>query len=169
MGRQNRIEICCLASCEGANAQPGLVVESHQLDAAAKRLHRLPLDLGRDIGDGFVGRFGLLNRGLVASKPREEWVRTLRESPGDFIFTIVNSVDDLPDDPQVRANDYVVDFEHPQYGKTQVLGMPVRLSETPGKVRTPAPEFGQHTEEILLELLGYDWDRITELRKQEVI
>ena len=106
---------------------------------------------------------------VFASKSRDEWIRTLRESPGDFIFTIVNSVDDLPDDPQVRANDYVVDFEHPQFGKTQVLGMPVRLSETPGQVRMPAPEFGQHTEEVLLELLGYDWDRITELREREVI
>ena len=50
-----------------------------------------------------------------------------------------------------------------------MLGMPVRLSETPGSVREPAPEFGQHSEEILLDLLGYDWDRISELRKKEVI
>ena len=43
---------------------------------------------------------------------------------GDFIFTIVNSVDELPNDPQVRANDYITDFDHPQFGKTQVVGMP---------------------------------------------
>ena len=104
-----------------------------------------------------------------ASKTREEWIETLRRSEGDFIFTVVNSVDDLPDDPQVRANDYIVDFEHPQHGKTQMVGIPVRLSETPGSVRTAAPEFGQHTEEVLIDVLGYDWDRLTELRKQEVI
>ena len=106
---------------------------------------------------------------VFASKTRDEWLRILRSSKGDFIFTIVNSIDDLPQDPQVCANDYVIDFEHPQYGKTQMLGMPVRLSETPGRVRDPAPELGQHTEEILLELLDYDWNRISDLKKREVL
>jgi crotonobetainyl-CoA:carnitine CoA-transferase CaiB-like acyl-CoA transferase len=105
---------------------------------------------------------------IFASKPRDEWLAILRAADGDFILTLVNSVDDLPDDPQVRANDYVVDYEHPQHGVIQMLGMPVQLSETPGRVREPAPEFGQHSEEILQEL-GYDWDEITEFRKNEVI
>jgi CoA:oxalate CoA-transferase len=105
---------------------------------------------------------------VFAGRPREEWVRILRAG-GDFIFTVVNSVDDLPNDPQVRANDYIVDFEHPQFGTTQVVGIPVRLRETPGSVRLPAPEFGQHTEEILSGLLGYDWDHIAALKDQEVI
>jgi len=104
-----------------------------------------------------------------ATRTRDEWVARLRESEGDFIFTIVNSVEDLPEDPQILANDYVVDFDHPQYGNTRLLGIPVQLSETPGSIRIPAPELGQHTEEILLDLLGYDWDRITELREREVI
>ncbi len=104
-----------------------------------------------------------------ASRTRDEWIAHLSESEGDFIFTIVNSVDDLPEDPQIQANDYVVDFEHPQHGKTRVLGIPVKLSETPGSVRLAAPELGQHTEEVLLEVLGYDWDRITELRERKVI
>jgi crotonobetainyl-CoA:carnitine CoA-transferase CaiB-like acyl-CoA transferase len=103
-----------------------------------------------------------------ATKPRGEWLEILRGG-GDFIFTQVNSVDDLPEDPQVLANDYIVDFEHPNHGKTQVMGIPVRLSETPGQVRLPAPEFGQHTEEILTDLLDYSWDRIGDLRKREII
>ena len=105
---------------------------------------------------------------IFATKPRAEWVRLLRAG-GDFIFTIVNSVDELPDDPQVRANDYVTDLEHPQFGTTQVVGIPVRLRATPGKVQCAAPEFGQHTEEILLELLGYSWERIAALKEREVI
>ena len=103
-----------------------------------------------------------------ASKTRADWIETLRRSEGDFIFTVVNSVDDLPDDPQVRANDYVIEYDHPHYGTIQMLGMPVRLGETPGGVRQPAPEFGQHTEEILQEL-GYDWDEITDMRRREVV
>ncbi len=105
---------------------------------------------------------------IFATRPRGEWLEVLRGA-GDFIFTQVNSVDDLPEDPQVRANDYVVDFEHPNHGTTQVLGIPVRLSETPGQVRLPAPEFGQHTEEILTDLLDYSWDRIGELRQRKII
>jgi crotonobetainyl-CoA:carnitine CoA-transferase CaiB-like acyl-CoA transferase len=105
---------------------------------------------------------------VFGGKARDEWMKILREHRGDFIYTVVNSVNDLPDDPQVKANDYVVDFDHPQHGKIQMLGMPVRLSETPGKVREPAPEFGQHSEEILLDL-GYDWEAIADLRKREVI
>jgi len=105
---------------------------------------------------------------IFATKPRAEWIRLLRAG-GDFIFTIVNSVDELPDDPQVRANDYVTDLEHPQFGTTQVVGVPVRLRATPGKVRSTAPEFGQHTEEILLELLGYSWEQIAGLKEREVI
>jgi len=103
-----------------------------------------------------------------ASRPRAEWIARLAPS-GDFIVSIVNSVDDLPDDPQVIANGYVAAFEHPVHGPTRVVGMPVRLSETPGSIRLPAPEFGQHTEEVLLDVLGYTWDDIARLRDAEVI
>ncbi len=104
-----------------------------------------------------------------ASAPREEWVRRLREAPGDFIFTVVNSVADLPDDPQVVANQYITEVEHPQFGPTPMLNVPIRLRETPGSIRSVAPEMGQHTEEILLDLLGYEWERIAELREKEVL
>ena len=106
---------------------------------------------------------------VFATRPRSEWIEHLKNSQGDFIFTIVNSVNDLADDPQMLANDYIVDFDHPTHGPTKMVGVPVGLSETPGAVRMPAPELGQHTEEVLLDVLGWDWDRIGELRKKEVI
>jgi crotonobetainyl-CoA:carnitine CoA-transferase CaiB-like acyl-CoA transferase len=105
---------------------------------------------------------------VFARRPRAEWLRILAEG-GDFIVTVVNAVDDLPDDPQVQANRYITTFDHPSFGPTQVVGVPVRLSQTPGTIRLPAPEFGQHTEEILTELLGYNWDEVGRLRDQEVI
>jgi crotonobetainyl-CoA:carnitine CoA-transferase CaiB-like acyl-CoA transferase len=104
-----------------------------------------------------------------ASRPRAEWLSRLKGDAGDFIYTIVNSVDDLPEDPQVVANDYVVEMEHPQHGPTQMVGIPVGLSETPGSIRRAAPELGQDTELVLMDLLGWDWDRISELRKKEAI
>jgi crotonobetainyl-CoA:carnitine CoA-transferase CaiB-like acyl-CoA transferase len=103
-----------------------------------------------------------------ATKPRDEWMKILRAG-GDFIFCQVNSVDELPEDPQVKANDYVVDFDHPRFGTTKVVGMPVRLRETPGSVRLPAPEFGEHTEDVLVNLLGYSWEQVGQLKEKEVI
>jgi len=105
---------------------------------------------------------------IFATRPCADWLELLRTG-GDFIFTHVNAVDDLPQDPQVIANGYVTDFDHPAFGKTQVVGMPVRLSKTPGSVRLPAPEFGQHTEEILTEVLGYSWEKVASLREDAVI
>lgn len=101
-------------------------------------------------------------------KPLAEWLEILKRS-GDFVFAPINNVSDLPDDPQVRANEYVQEFEHPTFGKTEVIGMPFRLRETPGSVRLPAPEFGQHTEEVLTEVLGYSWDDIAALKDKKII
>jgi len=104
-----------------------------------------------------------------ARLPRAEWLQRLKDDPGDFIYTIVNSVDDLPDDPQVIANNYIIETDHPQHGPIKMLGMPVELSETPGSVRRHAPELGQDTELLLMELLGWDWERIAALREKEAI
>ena len=103
-----------------------------------------------------------------AKRPRAEWLETLKRA-GDFIFAPVQSVNDLPDDPQVKANDYVLDFEHPAHGTLQMVGMPFRLSETPGRLHREPPEFGQHTEEVLTRDLGYSWEEVAALREKEVI
>ena len=88
---------------------------------------------------------------------------------GDFIFTVVNTLDDLEDDPQMQANGYVTEIPHPQFGTLKYMNCPVGLSETPGAVREPAPELGQHTELLLTEELGYTWDDIGRLKGDGVI
>jgi len=103
-----------------------------------------------------------------ATRPRHEWIEIL-ERAGDFIFTIMNTIADLPEDPQVIANDYVVDYDHPRRGKTRLPGLPVRFSRTPGESRAVAPELGEHTEEILVDRLGYSWQDIAKLREDGVI
>jgi crotonobetainyl-CoA:carnitine CoA-transferase CaiB-like acyl-CoA transferase len=105
---------------------------------------------------------------VFATRPRNEWMRILK-GRGDFIYTIVNSVSDLPDDPQVRANGYLVDYDHPELGNLTLLGMPVKLSATPGDARGHAPELGEHTELLLTEMLGYSWDDVARLREANVI
>ena len=103
-----------------------------------------------------------------ASKSRDEWMQALKEG-GDFIYTIVNNIADLPNDEQMLANEYIVDYDHPRIGKTQLVGVPVRLSKTPGDPKGAAPEFGEHTEMILTELLDYSWDEVARMKEEEII
>ena len=103
-----------------------------------------------------------------ATKTTLEWNTLLRQGD-DIIFAPVQSMNDLAADPQVVANNYIINYNHETLGPVKVLGLPVALSETPGEVRAEAPEFGQHTEEVLLELGGYTWEEISELREKGAI
>jgi crotonobetainyl-CoA:carnitine CoA-transferase CaiB-like acyl-CoA transferase len=103
-----------------------------------------------------------------ATKTREEWLKVLAEA-GDLVFECVHTISDVVNDPQALANGYITEFQHPVWGPVKVVGSPVRFSKTPAAVQREAPEFGQHTEEILNEILGYSWDEITKLKDEEVI
>lgn len=70
------------------------------------------------------------------------------------------------EDPHIKERDYFVYRDHPEVGKRQHCGMPWQLSRTATKVRAAAPTIGQHTDEILSGLLGYDTDQIAKLRAQ---
>lgn len=104
---------------------------------------------------------------IFAKRPRHEWAKILDE--GDFIWSVVNTVTDLPDDPQMRANGYIASVEHPTHGSLEMLNIPIGMSRTPPSIEGIAPEFGQHTEQVLVDELGYSWDRISELQEGEVI
>ena len=104
---------------------------------------------------------------VFASKDSDEWMRSLTEKT-DFPFSRINDYSDVASDPQVLLNEYIVEFDHPNMGKMRTVGYPVHLKKTPGMIRGPAAELGQHTEEILLEN-GYSWDEIIQLKEQEVI
>ena len=80
----------------------------------------------------------------------------------------VNSYEDVARDPQVRANGYIVEVEHPHLGTIGEIGMPMRFGgNTPPPCRA-APELGQNTEEVLLEF-GLTWDEIVDLREKGAI
>jgi len=80
----------------------------------------------------------------------------------------VNRYDGIVDSPQAHANGYITTIDHPNLGPLRTVGVPIHLSGTPpGPVR-PAPELGQDTEAVLLDL-GYSWPEIEQFRRDEVI
>ena len=103
-----------------------------------------------------------------ATKTFDEWDTALREA-GDFVYSKVQYVHELKHDSQVIANDYITSFEHPALGTVEMCNHPNKFSETPAGIWREAPELGQHTEEILIEELGYDWVDIERLRQAGAI
>lgn len=80
----------------------------------------------------------------------------------------VNSYADLATDPQVLANGYIVELDHPHIGRIREIGLPIRFGGTPAGPRGCAPELGQDTEAVLLEA-GFDWDELSALREAGAI
>ncbi len=78
----------------------------------------------------------------------------------------INNVAQVMADPQVQAREMIVAVEHPVAGHTELPGIPIKLSETPGSVRTPAPLLGEHANDILTGLLGYDQGKIKEIQEK---
>jgi formyl-CoA transferase len=78
------------------------------------------------------------------------------------------SIDQVFANEQVQHLGLTRPVQHPQLGQISILGHPVTLSRTPGGVRTPTPEKGEHSEEILKEL-GVSLDELEQLRREKVI
>ncbi len=101
----------------------------------------------------------LMNERLKV-RTAEEWIGLL-EAQGVPCGPI-NTVGDMLADPQTQARDMVIELEHPRAGRTRAIGLPVKLSATPGRVTRPAPLLGEHTREVLAEF-GFTADEIGRL------
>ncbi len=103
---------------------------------------------------------------VFRTRTRDEWFEFLTSK--DVPVGKVYSLDEVFNDPQVLHRKMVLEIEHPTLGKVKQPGIAIKLSNTPGKVRTLAPIAGEHTEEILREL-GYNKSQITKLRQSKAI
>lgn len=91
---------------------------------------------------------------IFKHKTINEWLDVLEEA--GLPCAPINTVDRIVNDPHIAARNMIVEVEHPIAGKLKMPGVPVKMSATPGAVNTHAPLLGQHTNEILKEVLGWD-------------
>ena len=103
----------------------------------------------------------------LGTRPRQHWIDLL--TGAGVPCGSVRSFDELFADPQLDAREMIAMVEHATIGPLKALGVPVKLSETPGAVRTPPPTLGQHTDAVLRHDLGFSADAIAALRRQQVI
>ncbi len=103
----------------------------------------------------------------LKQQPRQHWIDRL--TAAGVPCGSVRNFKELFDDPQIEAREMIAGIEHSTIGPLRALGLPVKLSDTPGAVRTPPPLLGQHTDAVLARDLGISADDIAGLRRQNVI
>jgi CoA:oxalate CoA-transferase len=106
----------------------------------------------------------------------EEW---LENKPVDEVIRIldrarvpcskVNNIAEMVNDPQVKARDMLIDMEYPGIGKIPLPGVPIKMSRTPGDIEMPAPEVGEHNQEVYSRLLGFTKEQLAQLKAEGVI
>jgi crotonobetainyl-CoA:carnitine CoA-transferase CaiB-like acyl-CoA transferase len=104
---------------------------------------------------------------LLGARPADEWLARLEQAgvPAGKIKTVA----EVCESPHLAARGMVVKLPHPKAGEITVMGVPVRLWETPGSASVPPPLLGQHTEEILTRLLRMPKAKVEKLRAAGVV
>ena len=104
---------------------------------------------------------------MVKTRTRGEWIAQL-EAVGVPCGPI-NDLADVFDHPQVQARGMAIDMDHPAAGTVKLVRSPMKLSATPAEAALPPPMLGQHTDEVLRELLGRSAADIAALRAAGVL
>ena len=103
---------------------------------------------------------------IFSQESSAHWLEKLADAgvPGGPIYDL----DEVYADPQVQAREMMVETDHPVAGRVKNIGIPIKLSETPGRFQRPAPALGQHTDEVLTEL-GCSPAEIEKLRSEGAV
>jgi len=103
----------------------------------------------------------------TSQRPKVEVVKALAET--GVPAAAVNNIDETVSDPQVRARNMFIEYDHPMYGPLKLTGTPLKLSETPGRIERLAPLPGEHNEEIFVGLLGHSKEELARWQADDVI
>lgn len=104
---------------------------------------------------------------VMATRSKADWLAALEAAK--VPCGPINSLDEVFADPQVQARGMVSHWQHPLRADLRLVSSPIKLEKTPVRADLPPPQLGQHTDEVLAEVLGCDADRLAELRRQQVI
>jgi formyl-CoA transferase len=104
---------------------------------------------------------------MVKRKSRQEWIALLEDA--GVPCGPINRLDDVFNDPQVKARGMQITLPHPSAGSVKLVGSPMKLSATPPDYQSPPPLLGQHTDQILKSVLGYDDEQLSQLRQRSII
>ena len=104
---------------------------------------------------------------ILCRRTRQSWIDRL--VPEGVPCASVRTLDEVLTDPQVVAREMIDILDHPTAGSLRLLGVPVKLSDTPGTVRTPPPRLGEHTAAVLMSALGLSRDEVTRLARDGVV
>ncbi|MBU0705070.1 MAG: CoA transferase, partial [Chloroflexi bacterium] len=107
-----------------------------------------------------------LNKAFAA-RDADEWLAELREA--GLPCGPINTIPDVFEHPQAEARGLALETEHPSAGPVRLTGFPYKLSQTPAEMRQPPPLLGQHTGEVLTELLNYSAEEVAALRERGAI
>jgi len=131
--------------------------------AADPQMHqKLMAAMGvNDLGEGSE-----VLEGWVKNRTVEEVVESLKDA---CPVAPVQNIDKAIEDPQVKHRGIMIEVEHSKAGKVRMPGFPLKMEKTPGVIKMPAPLLGEHTAQVLKELLGYSDKKIDELRKSGTI
>ncbi len=103
----------------------------------------------------------------VASKTADEVVSRFNEV--GVPCARVNTIPEVVADSHIRAREMIVEFDHPGVGKVPIVGIPIKLSETPGEIKASAPAIGEHNEEVYCDLLGLSLQELRRFKQEGVI
>jgi len=131
---------------------------------AATSLNALGSDPRFETNRDRVTRYDELRPLLAArlgERPRAQWLEAL--TAAGVPCGSVRDIGEVLGDPQLAARDMIARLEHAAAGAIRALGVPIKLSDTPGTVRTPPPQLGEHTDAVLGDL-GFAAEEIARLR-----
>jgi crotonobetainyl-CoA:carnitine CoA-transferase CaiB-like acyl-CoA transferase len=117
------------------------------------------------VGDAQIEAIGGLAE-IFRTKTADEWLAGF--AGVDTCLTLVKDIAEMIEDPQVKHRRLIGEIDHPSSGRIKQIAPTVKLSGTPGEMRTPPPALGEHTREILKEL-GYSDETITKLSRDGVV
>lgn len=104
---------------------------------------------------------------ILLERGYEEWEQVMLKR--GIPVGAINNIAQVVNHPQVAARGALVEMDHPRAGKVTITNVPMRLSKTPGSIRTPAPRLGEHTDQVMKEFLGMSPERLAKLREAGVL